>query len=235
MSTKLNASLAKQFDIDPNRIRGCYLTSNHVEVCDLDRFHQGVMIVTDGDVATIGYVSRDDDAADFWSSSSGLGELTIFSSEKERNKFSANARKGGGLPLVVDNYRHSTSHWSIQGTVSYPHQGIDTAPRGVYLPDSSVVEQYTNSIKTGIPRDMALERVVKQANQILNQYSLHSNGEVFCVNTETLKLDRETMTFDSLDHEVCGGYIGIMSAVNALQEAMPKPAPELETSLGIGM
>lgn len=211
--------LCKAFGRDEDDILGDYETEHEPVETTEDGFQDDLVLrkTKNGEVV-IGYLTHDDHPVDFWSDSDGMGKLSVFRSETERDEFLSTQKEKGLVAFIADNYRHGQEHWSVQNTANYPDRRWDVAPRGVYVPDAETVEHIRNTSKD---EEEAKARIIKDANAVLDEYSKTINGEVYGVVTETWVFDAERNGFEMTDEDSVWGHIGWEHAVDSLREQMP--------------
>lgn len=216
----ISEELCEKFGVDEDEILGDYYTEHE----PIDNYEEGfsndLLVVKHDNKVTIGYLVHDDSPRDFWGDADGLGKLTVFRSQEDRDAHFEKAQAEGGYPLVADVYRHGQEHWSIANTMNYPDRRWDVAPAGVYEPDSDTIKHIREQTQT---EEQFRDRIISDANAILDEYSKCVNGEVYGVVTETWELDESGKGFRMTEEDSCWGFIGVEHAVETLKsDFMPK-------------
>jgi len=75
--------------------------------------------------------------------------------------------------FVIDKLEHGVVHYSVENTKNYPDRKFDVAPRGVFVLGEAGFPDYD--------KDESYEDAVRSINDILEEYSAHSNGECFAI------------------------------------------------------
>lgn len=127
-----------------------------------------------------------------------------FQSEQSRDDFIESKKAEGVDPskiFIVDKYDHSSVHYSIHDSASYPDRRWDTAPSGVFIVDEkgesgAVPEQYE-----------------AQVTAVLEEYSSWANGDTYGIAQAVVDSSGEVIQ----ESEVWG-YVGTESIISDFAE-----------------
>ncbi|MEP4192210.1 MAG: hypothetical protein ABJN51_14085, partial [Sneathiella sp.] len=144
------------------------------------------------------YITPDDSQEDYWSSAEGLGSFKTFTNQTDRDAHIDDVKAEGKIALIVDKYEHGNVHYSVEQTAGYPDRRWDVAPSGVFTPCDDVQDKYQEAIAaadkldskaaTTAAKEAALASLIKDSNNILNEFSDWSNGSVYGVVQETWEI-----------------------------------------------
>lgn len=213
-------------DADGVRLERADLQSNPVDKDDMTYTK-----ISENEVV-VSYVAYDPDRPKegYWDNDDGAGTFEEFRSEAERDIYVESVRKQGKLALVVNKYDHSGLHFSVRGTVTYGHMGMDTKPSGVMVPCPDVQEKYQFAMREAgnapdpasraAAEKAALDEAIRDSNVVLDNYSKFCNGEIYEVIQETWKVSPDGR-MEMTDIEENGGLIGYEYALDRMKEEIP--------------
>jgi hypothetical protein len=170
---------------------------------DTNGSDQDFELIETPDSLIVGYLSQDSDVEDFWTSSDGLGTFTEFRSQDQVDETMKKLNKTSKLFYMVDKYDHSSVHYSVSQSGSYPDERWDVS-RGVavIVPCDDVQSQY-KKYKKEHGEVEAFKQFIKDTNGVLDEYSKWCNGDTYGYQVKTFD-----KTGAEKSDDACWGFIG---------------------------
>lgn len=120
----------------------------------------------------VSYLTHDQDGGDYWNDADGRGSLQLFRTQSDRDDYVVLEKARGEIPLIVDQYDHGGSHFSIQNSRFYPDRRWDVAPRGVYVPCREVQDRYRGEVGEATRLTQVRQGTPAASDQLAVQESL---------------------------------------------------------------
>jgi hypothetical protein len=198
-------------------IDGTIPNTNHLpEETNDSRLSDGVTLHMDGSTITVGYIAHDDGGGSYWETSDGLG--TFQQSPRDRDIEENIAVDDGNVKLLVQRYSHGLDHYSIDGSKTYERHSFDVGICGVFTPCEDAQDTYKANVAS-VGEELAMEALIKDSNNVLDEYSSWCNGDVHGVIIQTWEVEGQHVRAISSDE--VWGYIGSDEALAVLFEVMP--------------
>lgn len=224
MSKDLTKRIHEMTGIDGTIPRTVFTPSS---VYDRD-IPDNVQIHVDQDTITLGYLTHDDDAGDFFEDDEGAGSYRHFKREDDPNEIMDAILRTGKIAFFVQRYSHGLDHYSVASSRDYPDQKWDVGICGIHTPCEDVQEAYRKLLESE-GEEAARNYAVGDANKTLDSYSDACNGETYGAIVETWLIEGQHVR--AIGRECSWGLLGQEHALETLKDMLPKSDESLELSM----